>query len=169
MAGRKNQQTRKMPLGRGSKHRWQNHTAKIPAHIMTRLRARCHNQKTTANEANLTIRFAAMQNLLTGKTTPFRNETDRPKTLTKKPHRIKNECRENPLASEGDEHRLHKQPHFANRPTSRKNMRANGLRYPLVGGTRQRHFAGTSSKPNKLLENAQTPTCRVHALLGCFH
>src|SRR5215207_4874042 len=44
----------------------------------------------------------------------------------------------------------------------------NGLRYPLVGGTRQRHFAGTSSKPHKLPENAQTPTSRVHAVLGCL-
>jgi len=44
----------------------------------------------------------------------------------------------------------------------------NGLRYPLVGGTRQRHFAGTNSKPRKLLENAQTPTSRVHAVLGRF-
>jgi len=43
---------------------------------------------------------------------------------------------------------------------------ANGLRYPLVGGTRQRHFAGTNSKPRKLPENAQTPTSRVHAVLG---
>jgi hypothetical protein len=44
--------------------------------------------------------------------------------------------------------------------------RANGLRYPLVGGTRQRYFAGTHSKLRKLLENAQTPTSRVHAVLG---
>jgi len=43
----------------------------------------------------------------------------------------------------------------------------NGVRYPLVGGTRQRHFAGTSFKPLKLPENAQTPTSRVHAVLGC--
>jgi len=42
----------------------------------------------------------------------------------------------------------------------------NGLRYPRVGGTRQRHFAGTNFKPRKLLENAQTPTRRVHAVLG---
>jgi len=42
----------------------------------------------------------------------------------------------------------------------------NGVRYPLVGGTRQRHFAGTNSKPRKLPENAQTPTRRVHAMLG---
>jgi hypothetical protein len=51
----------------------------------------------------------------------------------------------------------------------------NGWRYPLVGGTRQRRFAGTNSKPRKLLENAQTPTTmapayfagdRVHAVLG---
>ena len=27
---------------------------------------------------------------------------------------------------------------------------ANGVRYPLVGGTRQRHFAGTNFKPRKL-------------------
>ena len=45
----------------------------------------------------------------------------------------------------------------------------NGLRYPLVGGTRQRHFTGTNSKPRKVLENAQTPTSRVHALLGATH
>jgi hypothetical protein len=38
----------------------------------------------------------------------------------------------------------------------------NGLRYPLVGGTRQHHFAGTSFKPQSLPENAQTPTSRVH-------
>jgi len=43
---------------------------------------------------------------------------------------------------------------------------ANGLRYPLVGGTRYRHFAGTHSKPRKVLENAQTPTSRVHAVLA---
>jgi len=42
----------------------------------------------------------------------------------------------------------------------------NGLRYPLVGGTRQRHFDGTSFKPRKLPENAATPTSRVHAVLG---
>jgi hypothetical protein len=42
----------------------------------------------------------------------------------------------------------------------------NGLRYPLVGGTRQRHFDGTSLKPHEVLENAQTPTSRVHAVLG---
>jgi len=47
-------------------------------------------------------------------------------------------------------------------------VRANGLRYPLVGGTRQRHFDGTSLEPSKLLENAQTPTSRVHAVLGVF-
>ena len=37
----------------------------------------------------------------------------------------------------------------------------NGLRYPLVGGTRQRRFNGTNFKPRTLLENAQTPTSRV--------
>ena len=42
----------------------------------------------------------------------------------------------------------------------------NGLRYPLVDGTRERHFNGIRSKPRKLPENAQTPTSRVHALLG---
>ena len=44
----------------------------------------------------------------------------------------------------------------------------NGLRYPLVGGTRQHHFDGTNSEPRKLLENAQTPTSRVHAVLARF-
>ena len=51
----------------------------------------------------------------------------------------------------------------------------NGLRYPLVGGTRGRHLAGTNLKPRKLLENAPTPTTtapthfvgdRVHAVLA---
>ena len=45
-------------------------------------------------------------------------------------------------------------------------QRANGLRYPLVGETRQRCFDGINFKPHKLLENAQTPTSRVHAVLG---
>src|SRR6266508_6465804 len=43
---------------------------------------------------------------------------------------------------------------------------ANGVRYPLVGGTRQRRFDGTNFKPGKLLENAATPTSRVHAVLA---
>ena len=45
---------------------------------------------------------------------------------------------------------------------------ANGERYPLVGGTRGRRFAGINFKPHKLPENAQTPTSRVHAVLGSF-
>jgi len=55
------------------------------------------------------------------------------------------------------------------------NAPPNGERYPLVGGTRQHRFDGTSFKPRKHLENAQTPTTlvpayfagdRVHAVLG---
>ncbi len=42
----------------------------------------------------------------------------------------------------------------------------NGWRYPLVGGTRQRHFDGIHCKPRKLSQNAPTPTSRVHAVLG---
>ena len=42
------------------------------------------------------------------------------------------------------------------------------MRYPLVGGTRPRRFDGTNFEPRKLLENAQTPTSRVHAVLGAF-
>jgi hypothetical protein len=42
----------------------------------------------------------------------------------------------------------------------------NGVRYPLVGGTRQRRLAGTNSEPHKVPKNAQTPTSRVHAVLG---
>jgi hypothetical protein len=48
----------------------------------------------------------------------------------------------------------------------RRKYLPNGLRYPLVGGTRERHFAGTHFKPRKEPENAQTPTSRVHAVLG---
>ena len=54
----------------------------------------------------------------------------------------------------------------ARTPLKKKNLLANGERYPLVGGMRKRHFDGTSFKPHKLPENAQTPTSRVHALLG---
>jgi hypothetical protein len=46
--------------------------------------------------------------------------------------------------------------------------RANGLRYPLVGGTRQHYFDGTNLKPRKTPENALTPTSRVHAVLGAL-
>jgi hypothetical protein len=42
----------------------------------------------------------------------------------------------------------------------------NGLRYPWVGGTRQRHFDGTHFEPRNLPGNAATPTRRVHAVLG---
>ena len=49
-----------------------------------------------------------------------------------------------------------------------ENKPANGLRYPLVGGTRKRHFDGTNFKPRKVLENAQTPTRRVHAVLAAI-
>jgi hypothetical protein len=55
---------------------------------------------------------------------------------------------------------------YACRPTSRNCVTPNGLRYPRVGGTRQRHFDGTNFKPRNLPENAQTPTRRVHAVLG---
>jgi hypothetical protein len=41
--------------------------------------------------------------------------------------------------------------------TTNKHYVYNGLRYPLVGGTRRRRFAGTNFKPRKVPENAQTP------------
>jgi len=44
--------------------------------------------------------------------------------------------------------------------------RANGVRYPRVGGTRSRRFAGTNFELRKLPENAATPTRRVHAVLA---
>ncbi len=37
---------------------------------------------------------------------------------------------------------------------------------PAGGRDEGRHFAGTSFEPRKLPENAQTPTRRVHAVLG---
>ena len=42
----------------------------------------------------------------------------------------------------------------------------NGLRYPRVGGTRERRFAGTHFKPRKLPKNATSPTRRVHTYPG---
>jgi hypothetical protein len=44
----------------------------------------------------------------------------------------------------------------------------NGVRYLLVGGTRQRYFVGTHFKPRKLPENAPTPISQVHAVLAVF-
>jgi hypothetical protein len=43
---------------------------------------------------------------------------------------------------------------------------ANGLRYPRVGGRGQCLRCRKSSKPEKCLKMPQTPTRRVHALLG---
>jgi hypothetical protein len=37
-------------------------------------------------------------------------------------------------------------------------LQTNGERYPLVGGTRGRHFTGINFKLRKVPENAQTPT-----------
>ena len=56
-------------------------------------------KKTAANENNLAITLAHVQNLLTSKTTQCRNETDQPGTLTKELQRRKNDGRETPLAS----------------------------------------------------------------------
>ena len=42
----------------------------------------------------------------------------------------------------------------------------NGLRYRRLGGLRERDFDGANLKLRKVLENAQTPRRRVHALLG---
>ncbi len=42
------------------------------------------------------------------------------------------------------------------------------MRYLRVGGRRERRFAGTNLEPRKLLENATTPTRRVHAVLGGY-
>ena len=38
----------------------------------------------------------------------------------------------------------------------------NGVHYPLVGATRQRHFAGTHFKPRKVLENAHAKRTTPH-------
>ena len=56
----------------------------------------------------------------------------------------------------------------ARTPFKKKPLLANGGRYLLVGGTRQRYFVGINFKPRKTLENAQTPTSQVHALLGAL-
>src|SRR6266511_4371968 len=56
--------------------------------------------------------------------------------------------------------------HTIHTPSTLGRKPANGSRYPLVGGTRPRRFAGTNFKPRKLPENAQSPTSRVHAVLA---
>src|SRR5215216_2193660 len=43
-------------------------------------------------------------------------------------------------------------------------LEPNGVRYPLVGGTRQCRFDGTNLKPQNLPENAATPTTIVLVL-----
>jgi len=45
-------------------------------------------------------------------------------------------------------------------------VRANGLRYLLVGGRGQRSLYGKMPKCRNLPENAQSPTSQVHALFG---
>ena len=42
----------------------------------------------------------------------------------------------------------------------------NGLRYPQVGGCGQGSLYGKMFRCRKLLENGQTPTSQVHAVLG---
>jgi len=43
------------------------------------------------------------------------------------------------------------------------------LALPASGRDEIKHFNGTNFKPRKMLENAQNPTCRVHALLACLY
>jgi hypothetical protein len=45
---------------------------------------------------------------------------------------------------------------------------AQRLALPAGGRDETRHFDGTNFKPRKLPENAQTPTSRVHAVLGAL-
>jgi len=65
-----------------------------------------------------------------------------------------------------DRNKLNSEP--AEAPNGWRKPRMLSAGYPLVGGTRQRRFNGTSFKPGKQPENAQTPTSRVHAVLGGF-
>jgi hypothetical protein len=51
---------------------------------------------------------------------------------------------------------------FPTGPHSNTNLLANRLRYPLVGGTRGRHFDGTNFKPHKVLENAHAAKQQSH-------
>ena len=46
-----------------------------------------------------------------------------------------------------------------------KNVLSNGSRKRRLGGTRLRHFNGTSCEPRNLPENAATPRLPLHALL----
>ena len=69
------------------------------------------------------------------------------------------------VTSVGDT-RLLLQDHLLALYSKNSRVRPNGERYPLVGGTRERHCNGIHSKPRKTPENAQTPTSRVHAVLG---
>ena len=45
---------------------------------------------------------------------------------------------------------------------------AQRLALPAGGWDETTPFGGTNFKPHKLPENAQTPTSRVHAVLGAF-
>ena len=72
------------------------------------------------------------------------------------------------MAGKGHEPTFLRRDDYANRPTKERSVLSNGVRYPLVGGTRERRFDGTNFKPRKLPENAQTPTSRVHAVLGAL-
>jgi len=43
---------------------------------------------------------------------------------------------------------------------------ANGLRYLLAGGTRERHFDGTGWSQENCLKTRRIPASQVHAVLG---
>jgi len=95
----------------------------------------------------------------------FRNKTDKLRTLTKTPHHRQNHCRESPIASNGNATPFLRQAYLPTNPLQEKNVLSNGSRKRRLGGTRLRHFNGTSCEPRNLPENAATPRLPLHALL----
>src|SRR5919108_2474632 len=90
--------------------------------------------------------------------------------MTRRTKHLADKNRAGQLWPRAEETEILSQPLSFCQPThlQREHVLSNGWRYPLVGGTRQRYFAGTNLKLRKTPENAQTPTSRVHAVLARF-
>jgi hypothetical protein len=156
---------RLLERGRNKASQWTRQRAR--AYIMTRRQANGHNHLVTNRRDLLPDNSTHERHRLIGKTTQPRKR-ERCAAMTQRTKYIADKN----MAGDLDGEQCWRDTIFHDRqfarPIYKKRVPPNGLRYPLVGGTRQRHFDGTNFKPRKLPENAPTPTSRVHAVLGGY-
>ena len=118
--------------GEGSKPCWEDNTAKIPADIIRRLRARHHNPKDRCQQNQPGIHDYPCAKNANRQTNLLKQKNQQTKKTNEKEwHGRKNDCRENLIASKD-----HKCPFYklCRLYTQEKNMRPNGLRYWRWGG-----------------------------------